>query len=249
MKDNFSTASDRYAKYRPAYPVSFYNYLKELVPIKVNAWDCGTGNGQVAAELATFFTTVFASDISVKQIELAPKLPNVSYSIQPAENTNFPEHFFDLIVVAQAIHWFDFDAFYKEVHRVAKPGGLLVVVGYGNLKVNDEVDAVIEHLYQDITGPYWDPERRYIDEHYSTIPFTGAESICPSFIHSYDWTLEHLMGYLGTWSGVKHYIKATGKNPLETLDEKFKNAWGSELTRTVKFPLLLRVAKIGSAVG
>jgi SAM-dependent methyltransferase len=244
MKDNFSSASDLYAKFRPSYPPELYNYLRDNLPTCENAWDCGTGNGQVAAELAKFFKTVCASDISEQQIEQAVKLPNISYSVQPAEKTNFPDRFFDLIVVAQAIHWFDFGAFYKEVHRVAKPGALLVVIGYGNLGVNPAIDEVIEELYQDITGPYWDPERRYIDENYSTIPFTGDELACPSFTNSYDWTPEHLLGYLGTWSGVKHYIKATGKNPLEMLGEKFKKAWGLDSTRKVRFPLLLRVAKL-----
>ncbi len=64
MKDNFSTHSDKYAKYRPTYPSELYDFLNEIIPKKHNVWDCGTGNGQVACELAKFFDNVFATDIS-----------------------------------------------------------------------------------------------------------------------------------------------------------------------------------------
>lgn len=45
MKDNFSTQSDKYAKYRPVYPGAFFDYLNPHIPIKQIAWDCGTGTG------------------------------------------------------------------------------------------------------------------------------------------------------------------------------------------------------------
>ncbi|HEY5392662.1 MAG TPA: class I SAM-dependent methyltransferase, partial [Hanamia sp.] len=106
MKDNFSLHSDKYAKYRPTYPLEFFKYLNSLVPNKQNAWDCGTGNGQVAFELSKTFDHVFATDISQSQIDNALRSDNISYSVQPAEKTNFKDHRFDLIVIAQAIHWF-----------------------------------------------------------------------------------------------------------------------------------------------
>ena len=48
MKDNFSKDSDLYAKYRPTYPKELFTYLFDLVENKDFAWDCATGNGQVA---------------------------------------------------------------------------------------------------------------------------------------------------------------------------------------------------------
>jgi ubiquinone/menaquinone biosynthesis C-methylase UbiE len=56
---------------------------------------------------------------------------HIEYSVQRAEKTSFPDDTFHLITVAQAIHWFDFDAFYKEVHRTIRSGGVLAVIGYG----------------------------------------------------------------------------------------------------------------------
>src|SRR5258706_6836941 len=131
MKDNFSTQSDKYAKYRPAYPDALYEYLLSIVPGRENAWDCGTGNGQIAQVLAQSFDKVFATDISRQQIDNAIIHPRIEYSVQPAEKTSFPDDSFDLVTVAQAIHWFDFQAFYQEVHRTIRNRGVLAVIGYG----------------------------------------------------------------------------------------------------------------------
>jgi methylase of polypeptide subunit release factors len=78
MKDNFSSQSDKYAKYRPTYPLAFFGYLNSIVLSKQNAWDCGTGNGQVAYELAKIFNNVFATDVSQSQIDNALRTDNIT---------------------------------------------------------------------------------------------------------------------------------------------------------------------------
>ncbi|MBB1283162.1 class I SAM-dependent methyltransferase [Flavisolibacter sp. BT320] len=244
MKDNFSAASDRYARYRPAYPDELFAYLQTLVKGTETAWDCATGNGQAAQKLASVFKTVYATDISASQLEQAVQLPNIRYSVQPAEKTDFPDAFFDLVMVAQAVHWFRFADFYKEVKRTAKQDALLVITGYGRIAITPEVDRIIDHFYTDIVGPYWDKERRYIDEGYQTIPFPFTEIAAPPFSITYQWTLEHLLGYLQTWSAVKHYQNKNGSNPVELIQQQLQIAWGKEETKTVRFPLLLRIGKI-----
>ncbi len=215
MKDNFSTDSDKYAKYRPTYPSDFFEYLKSIVQNKHAVWDCGTGNGQVAFELAKSFDKVYATDISQSQIANALQSDNIFYTVQPAERTNFDNDMFDLVVVAQAIHWFDFEQFYKEVSRTAKEKAVLCVIGYGKLEVTEKIDSIIEDLYSNTLGNYWDKERKYIDENYQTIPFPCSEFPAPKFVNSQDWTLQHLIGYLNTWSAVKHFIKQNGFNPVD----------------------------------
>lgn len=156
MKDNFSTQSELYARYRPQYPKEFFDYLDIIITSKDNAWDCGTGNGQVATELAKRFMSVYATDISEAQLAEAQQLPNVIYSVQAAEKTNFPNDSFDLITVAQAIHWFDFEKFYAEIKRTAKPSATLVVMGYGRVEVTPEIDRVINDFYKNTIGNYWE---------------------------------------------------------------------------------------------
>lgn len=244
MKDNFSASSDSYARYRPSYPDALFAFLQTLLTGKERAWDCATGNGQAAQKLASIFKTVYATDISAAQLEQAVPLPNIRYSVQPAEKTNFPNAFFDLVMVAQAVHWFRFADFYKEVVRTAKKKALLVITGYGRIAINPDVDRVIDRFYTGIIGPYWDEERRYIDENYQTIPFPFAEIVAPPFSITYTWTLEHVLGYLQTWSAVKHYQRKNSSNPVALIQQQIQDAWGNEEARTVRFPLLLRIGRI-----
>jgi SAM-dependent methyltransferase len=243
MKDNFSTQANEYAKYRPTYPNELFNYLLSLTTEKECLWDCATGNGQVAGELAAHFKHVYATDISEAQIQNAVRLPNISYSIQSAEKTDFGDKTFDLIVVAQAIHWFNFDNFYKEVKRTLKSNGLLAVAGYNLLQISNEVDVVVKQFKTEYIAEYWDAERRYIDEGYQTIPFPFDEIEAPEFSISLQWTFDHLIGYLDTWSAVKHFEKQKGINPVQQYKNKLKTAWGNEETKLVTFPILLRVGR------
>ncbi|HXB06552.1 MAG TPA: class I SAM-dependent methyltransferase [Puia sp.] len=243
MKDNFSTGSGQYALYRPTYPVALFEFLLSLVPRRARAWDCGTGNGQVAVELAAAFDRVEATDISASQLNSAVVHERIEYTVQPAEKTSFPDSCFDLITVAQAIHWFDFDAFYREVDRTIRPGGVLAVIGYDLIRLGPAVDAVLDGFYRDVVGPYWDRERRYIDEQYRTIPFPYTDLAAPEFENTVEWSFEHLIGYIGTWSAVKHYQKARGVDPVGLVAAELKKNWGGEDVKKGRFPILLRVAK------
>lgn len=180
MKDNFSAQASAYARFRPTYPPELIAELVALAPARQAAWDCATGNGQVAYALAEYFEEVLATDISAKQLAQARQHPRIQYQLEPAEKCSAPDQSFDLIVVAQAIHWFDFEGFYAEVRRVLRPGGVLALVGYGVFSTeNAALNAVIDHFYREITGPYWDPERRHIDEEYRTILFPFEQITMP----------------------------------------------------------------------
>ena len=244
MKDNFSMQSEQYLKFRPAYPNELYEFLLSLVEARDTAWDCGTGNGQLALELSKYFKQVQATDISEKQIQNAVQRNNIYYKVEAAEKTSFPDKSFDLITVAQAIHWFDFDAFYKEVKRVIKPGGVFAVTGYALLNIDGTTDKIIRKFHDEIVGPFWDPERKYVDECYQTIPFPFKEIAAPRLHNIYEWKFEQLIGYLNTWSAVQHYIKAEKKNPVDLIKNDMAEAWEKNTVKTVRFPVLLRIGKL-----
>jgi len=128
-KDYFSRQSDVYAAFRPTYPENLYRFVFSHLGKTHSAWDCATGNGQVASYLATRFHRVYATDISEQQLKNAIQAPNIIYSISSAEQTDFRDHQFDLITVAKALDWFDLSKFYREVTRTCRPGGAISRVG------------------------------------------------------------------------------------------------------------------------
>jgi hypothetical protein len=144
--------------------------------------------------------------------------------------------------VAQAIHWFDFDKFFAEVKRILKPGGIVAVIGYGLLEINEEIDAWINHFYTGVIGSYWDKERRYIDEEYKTIPFPFHEINSPALTMEYSWRKDQFVGFLNSWSAVEHYIKQQNATPLTSeLMKQLDAVWPNDTIQKVRFPLFLRV--------
>lgn len=243
MKDNFSTQSADYAKFRPVYPQELIDYLLSLTKTHGTCWDCGTGNGQLAVELAKTFQKIQATDISEKQLGNATQRSNIAYSFQPAEETNFPDQHFDLITVAQAAHWFDHTRFNREVKRTLKPDGVIALFGYGLVKVEGAPGEIVKDFYWNVTHPFWDPERNHIEEEYRTIPFPFEEiRDVPAFAIHNEMTLDQLTGYIGTWSAVQHYIKANGHSPIDKLYEDLEKVWKEE-TYQVTFPIFTRIGR------
>lgn len=245
FKDHFSGQAAAYTKYRPSYPAELFTWLASLTKRRERAWDCGCGNGQAAHGLVPHFRQVIATDLSATQIEHAVPHERIRYGVASAEDSGIEDGSIDLVVVAQALHWFDFGRFYDEVRRVAAPGGVFAAVTYGELRLGEDIDPLIDRFYFDVVGPYWPPERRYVDERYETIPFPFPKIEAPAFCMEAHWSLEHLVGYLGTWSAVKEYIKLRGTNPLEQLREELQCLWGAPATlRRVTWPLTVRAGVV-----
>ncbi len=219
------------------------NIILQHTAKRQNAWDCATGNGQSAKVLADHFENVFATDISQKQIDNAEQSSNIHYSVQPAEETNFPDNTFDLITVSQALHWFATNKFYDEVRRVAKRDSVFAVWSYSLLNVSPEIDKIIRSFYTVATGPYWDEERKYVDEEYKTIPFPFLEIGTPKLIMEYFWTIEELEEYINTWSAAQKFISANNYNPVPDVIKQIQSYWENE-KRKINFPLHIRMGRI-----
>lgn len=244
MKDNFSAQAAGYAQYRPQYPEALFTYLLGFVKEKGCVWDCGTGNGQSAQVLCRYFNTVIATDISRQQLDSAYKASNIIYALEPAEKTSIASGSVDLITVSQALHWFNFELFYTELKRVAKPAAVIAAWTYSLLTISDDIDAVIKDYHFNTLEKYWDAERKYVDDKYKSIPFPYTKIESPEFYIENHWTLAELEGYFNTWSALQKFIKAEGVNPVPAVIEKIKPLWGSNEKRPVIFPLHLLLAYV-----
>lgn len=244
VKDIFSKQSGTYASYRPVAPDALLEFVYSKVSDFGKAWDCGTGNGQIAVRLSERFKEVYATDISEQQLAKAVQRDNIIYKKERAEHTGFKDNSFDLITAAQAIHWFDFDAYFNEVKRVGKDGGIIAVWTYYTPRVSEGVNKILDDFYYNTVGEYWDKERRYIDERYQTIPFPFEEFEVPQFYIHAQWTAEQLLGYLSTWSSVQHYMTKHNENPVRLIKEAVEKAWENDTTKDIVFPMYMRIGRI-----
>lgn len=245
FQDHFSGHSGAYARARPGYPPELFAFVASLPAERRVAWDCGTGSGQAARPLSDWFSAVFASDASAAQAAKAKRAPKVHYAVAAAERPPLRERSVDLVTVAQALHWFDFAAFFPAVWRVARPGAAFAAWCYGNCQVTPEVDAVYARLYGDIVGPYWPRERVHVEQGYRSIPMPFPPLAAPAFAMEARWNLAGYLAYLDTWSATQAYLRATGRHPFDLVRADFERAWGDPATvKKISFPLSLLAGRI-----
>ena len=245
FQDHFSDVAAAYAAYRPSYPPALVDFLARLAPARRLAWDAGCGSGQLSLLLAGHFERVVATDASPEQIARATAHPKVEYRCARAEASGLPERVAELVTAAQAAHWFDLPAYFAEVRRVTRPGGIVALISYGVVTADADLDAVIRPFYREVLGAYWPPERRHVDEGYRSLPFPFEELDGPSLEIRLDWRLEDLVGYVGTWSAVWALERAHGQASFATFQRQLAKAWGPATTvRTVRWPLALRVGRV-----
>lgn len=244
FSDHFSVAASSYATYRPHYPPALFRWLADQAANRERAWDCGTGNGQAAVALAAHFAEVIATDPSVAQLAHAERATNVHYAATTAERAAIAEYSVDVVTVAQALHWFDRDAFYREVGRVLRPGGILAAWSYGLITLGADLDAPVGRFYHKTIGPYWPSERSLVDTGYAGIELPFREEKAPRFEIQAEWTLAQLAGYVSTWSAVNRYRDARAADPIPDLVRELAPRWGAAgTTRTVRWPLIVRTSR------
>jgi SAM-dependent methyltransferase len=241
-EDHFSRLAQAYAQYRPKYPAGLYAYLAGLAPGDELAWDCGTGSGQAALGLVDHFRRVWATDASAGQLAHALQHPRIYYQVSLAGQSALPGRSVDLVTAAEALHWFELDSFFAEVHRVLKPGGLLAAWCYPLPQIEARIDALLQAYFRDVVGPYWSPGIRLVDERYQTIPFPFEEVEPPQFAMRADWNLEALLGFLSSWSANQKFIEANGHHPVQQIEGELGRAWGEAGQRKpIQWPLYFRI--------
>jgi ubiquinone/menaquinone biosynthesis C-methylase UbiE len=246
FKDHFSVRSESYARYRPGYPSALYDFVIGLCEHRRTAWDCATGNGQAAVELARYYDHVIATDASANQTAYAMPHPRVEYRVATAEESGLSSASIDLVTVAQALHWFDIDRFFTEVRRVAATGAAIAVWSYGDPALEDPMlDDALQRFNSGTLASYWPRERHEVGKGYYKLPFPFSEVPTPSLTLKQQWTLEEFIGYIRTWSAVNSYRIAHGTDPVLSFEREINQLWtDKDTTRLVYWPLAIRAGKI-----
>ena len=244
--DHFSEVAPDYATFRPRYPAALFDFLAELAPGRALAWDAACGNGQATVDLAERFDKVIGTDASAAQIEQAPPHARIEWRVAPAERCGIASGTIDLVTMAQALHWVDIPAFFREARRVAKAEGVVAVWSYGSIRSSDErVDALVGRYSHETVGPCWPAQRRLVDERYRSLEFPFEEIDTPAFVMRERWTLAQLVGYIRTWSATIRYIERHQTDPVAELAAQLANVWGNaEHAMDVEWPLAVRVGRV-----
>uniref|UniRef100_A0A5B7B291 Putative embryo-abundant family protein n=1 Tax=Davidia involucrata TaxID=16924 RepID=A0A5B7B291_DAVIN len=258
----FLKQAKQYLVARPSYPEELFQFIVSKTPNHDLAWDVGTGSGQAAGSLAEIYKNVIATDTSQKQLDFAPKLPNVRYQCTPPnlsmaelERNVANQSSLDLVTIAQAMHWFDLPIFYHQVKWVLKkPHGVIAAWCYTVPEINDSVDSVFQRFYAIDSNPYWDPARKLVDDKYRTIdfpfePVDGADHTGPfEFKTERLIDLDGFFTYIRSWSAYQTAREKGVELLRDDVIEDFKRAWSVDGNdqKIVKFPVHLRIGKVGN---
>ena len=124
---SFGGVADAYDRGRPTYPREAAVWLTSDRPLSV--LELGAGTGKLTQQLVALGHDVHATEPDPKMLAiLARNLPDVRASQATAEEIPSGDSSYDVVVSAQAFHWFDYDKALPEIARVLRPRGRLSLV-------------------------------------------------------------------------------------------------------------------------
>ncbi|HMR80794.1 MAG TPA: class I SAM-dependent methyltransferase [Polyangiaceae bacterium] len=246
--DHFSEVSDIYSAHRPTYPPALVDYLAAVTPARASVWEAGCGSGQLTALLPRCFESVVATDASAAQLAAAVPHEKVTYRVAREVVPWVADRSVDLVVVAQAAHWFDLAAFYGEVRRVAKPRAIVCLVAYARPQMRGaaRAQAMIEDLHRRRLAAFWPEERAAVEAGYATLDFPFDEFAAPELQIERTWTAAEMLGYIETWSAYRAALRSPAAASFDRLAEEVTAAWGKGRAQVI-WPLHLRIGHVGGA--
>jgi SAM-dependent methyltransferase len=189
--ERFSGRVAEYVSYRPTYPDGILNVLAEEADLSEHSGvaDIGSGTGISAELLLRSGCTVYAVEPNHAMRAAAESLlgANERFHSVPgtAEATNLASSTFDLVVAAQAFHWFDIPSARREFARILKPAGLAALLW--NIRLTDATpflsayDALLREYaigYRDVMSLTLSTERlrQLYRSAYRTFEFSNEQS-------------------------------------------------------------------------
>jgi SAM-dependent methyltransferase len=123
---SFGTVAAAYDRGRPTFPLEAARWLAGSEPTTL--LELGAGTGKLTTQLVALGHDVHATEPDAAMLAvLREALPDVPTSESPAEEIPLPDRSVDVVVAAQAFHWFDHDRALPEIARVLRPGGHLAI--------------------------------------------------------------------------------------------------------------------------
>jgi SAM-dependent methyltransferase len=166
----FSDRVENYIKYRPSYPHEVLTYLANKCALTTGSAvaDVGSGTGIFSALLLAEGYKVYAVEPNELMQEAAIRQFGGDANFVPvagtAEATPLPSGSIDLIVCAQAFHWFDAEKTKTEFKRILKAGGMAALIWNNRDAGTDEFAAAYENLLKHDSVDYNKVNHRNISD-------------------------------------------------------------------------------------
>jgi len=246
--------SSTYANVRQQYPEEWAKLILEYagsIPRNV-VLDVACGSGQAAKALASHFKRVLAIDQSSTQIrssfsdEAQLAESGIEFFTGEAEDmSNIDDGIVDVLVVAQALHWFDLSKFFAEANRVMHSGSVFAASVYGpemnfahSPEITGLITSVLNKLWTDLKEVPW--TRAFVN-HYKDISFPFTEVEYKTFQIKRQLTSEQVIDWITTWAALQTFKNIFPDRPDPTLPliQQLKTLLPEESEITWKATLVL----------
>ena len=229
----FNDRASDYVKYRPDYPAAAFDaMLAPPLPAACDAADVGAGTGISARQLADRNVRVIAIEPNGEMRDAAARHPGVEWRAGSAEATGLPEGAVDLVLCAQAFHWFEPRVALAEFHRILRPGGRLALMWNSRDREDPLTLGYVEAIHA-VQGEHPAERREFAAAEVDSEEFTAPE--LTTFPHHQLLDLEGLVGRALSAS----YVPKDGPRSeelralLQRLFEHHRDAHGSVTMRYV----------------
>jgi len=244
QENYFVKGGKNYALHRPSYPEVLVSALASECLKYEHVLDVGCGSGQLSVMLTKWFDRVTATDPSKSQLSHAHKHPNIKYLVESAENISLPNNSVNLIVAAQAAHWFNLQRFYAEVERIADQGCVLALVSYGVPVINGDIGERLDDFYWKDIHKFWPEDRKHVEAGYSTLFFPYNERNLTNMTIERQWSLAELLAYIDTWSAIRKAKEANAHEIIKDFKAEISSIWPTKIKHRVTWPITARIATI-----
>lgn len=242
---HFQQGGAAYAQSRPTYPAELAQLLAQSCVEQGLAIDVGCGSGQLSVLLADHFDSVVATDVSADQLAYAQQRPNLLYRCEPAESMSTAAAAADLIVAAQAAHWFDLARFYPECRRIGKPGAVVALASYGVPYLEGALNARFQRFYWQQTTRFWPAGRCQVETGYSELHFPFEPLPSPKLFIRRDWNIDQFLDYTKTWSAYRRALIEGEREIFERFSAELTEFWGDpDSLQRISWPISVRLGRV-----
>lgn len=226
--DRFTGRVESYRRFRPGYPAEVVERLRR---------ECGLAPASAVADIAAgtgiFTELLLSAGFTVTAVEpndemrsacqaLAGTFPNLRVVSGTAEDTGLPSASFDLITVAQAMHWFDLERTRAEFARILRPGGSCAVI-YNNRRLGgDPFHDGYERLLLEFGIDYGAVKQQHVGRKRLAAFFAPHPMMCATVPNPQPLTLDELRGRILSAS----YMPQPGHPGFDSMSAALEELFG-----------------------